>query len=92
MSETFKTTMQNKKIMNRFNMNVLKRESKTVNAPCGSIEMDSVTVDDNVKERDHKRIPHWGKKNRKLRDKNPYNHGTDSYVPLFKNRNPNSMA
>ena len=38
--------------------------------------------------REHKRLKHWGKKNRKLRDKNPYgeDNGVVSYVAYSTNR------
>jgi hypothetical protein len=38
--------------------------------------------EDGVLKREHKRLKHWGKKNKKLRDKNPYgeDHGTEAYV------------
>lgn len=40
--------------------------------------------------RDHKRGKRWGKKSRKLRDKDPYREdmGPASYIVHFKNRNP----
>lgn len=84
--ETEKTTMQNEKVLERINKKMLK-----VNE---SDELDVISEQhcDNDKIREHKRLPRWGKKNRKLRDKTPYDeasgHGTDSYVSLFKNRNP----
>ena len=39
--------------------------------------------------REHKRLKHWGKKNRKLRDKTPYDesHGPQAYGAFFTNRN-----
>lgn len=44
--------------------------------------------------RDHKRLKHWGKKNRKLRDKTPYSedNGTANFIMHVKNRVPNTMA
>lgn len=40
--------------------------------------------------REHKRLKHWGKKNKKLRDKNPYSeeNGVISYVAFTTNRIP----
>ncbi len=45
--------------------------------------------DANDTKREHKRLKHWGKKNRKLRDKNPYGeeNGVASYVAYSTSRN-----
>ena len=44
--------------------------------------------DDLLEKREHKRLKHWGKKNKKLRDKNPYgeDNGVVSYVAYSTNR------
>lgn len=49
----------------------------------------SISAPENSAKREHKRLKNWGKKNRKLRDKTPYddNHGPQSYGAFFKNRN-----
>ncbi len=46
------------------------------------------TSESNSSARDHKRLKRWGKKNKKLRDKEPYgeHNGTISYVALSTNR------
>lgn len=46
-------------------------------------------VDPTKPKRDHKRLKHWGKKNKKLRDKDPYSesNGAVSYVAYSTNRN-----
>lgn len=47
------------------------------------------TTTTNIK-REHKRLPHWGKKNRKLRNKDPYgensNAGVSNYIAYSTNR------
>jgi large subunit GTPase 1 len=41
---------------------------------------------EDVAKRDHKRLKHWGKKNRKLRDKNPYDEDKGAYIVHTTNR------
>jgi len=53
---------------------------------------ESVNEDDNIgvngkPKREHKRLKHWGKKNRKLRDKNPYDDSKGVYIVHTTNRN-----
>ena len=83
--ETENTTMQNETVSERINKKMLK-ENEIV-----KVDVISEEHRDDEKGREHKRLPRWGKKNRKLRDKTPYDeesgHGTESYIPLFKNRN-----
>jgi large subunit GTPase 1 len=45
-------------------------------------------ADGSKPKRDHKKLKHWGKKNRKLKDKNPYGeeNGSVSYQAFTKNR------
>jgi hypothetical protein len=50
---------------------------------------ESETAEDateDVAKRDHKRLKHWGKKNRKLRDKNPYDEDKGAYIVHTTNR------
>lgn len=49
----------------------------------------SVDPSADVVRREHKRLKHWGKKNKKLRDKNPYGeeNGVVSYAVYSTNRN-----
>jgi large subunit GTPase 1 len=96
-SETEKTIMQNKKIMERLDKhNKMKLNADAVEAAALDMDIETksnTTTSKSETKREHKRLPRWGKKNKKLRDKTPYDeesgHGTESYVPLFKNRNPN---
>jgi hypothetical protein len=59
-------------------------------------ELQNKTTDDDDTDdkREHKRLKHWGKKNRKLRDKTPYGdeHGTSSFIATIRNRVSNSHA
>ena len=50
--------------------------------------------DGEATKREHKRLKHWGKKNRKLRDKNPYgeDNGVVSYVAYSTNRSKSGGA
>jgi len=43
--------------------------------------------------REHKRLPHWGKKNRKLRNKNPYGEdtGPTSFIMYSRNRSSSGI-
>ena len=77
--ETQKTILQSKKVMERLERRKLKLEA--------TIEEGTTTItEDQQSDGRRKRIP---RKFRKLREKTPYDeeHGTESYVPLFKNRN-----
>jgi large subunit GTPase 1 len=52
-------------------------------------ESESVTEESTEEEknrREHKRLKHWGKKNRKLREKNPYDDGKGVYIVHTTNR------
>lgn len=46
-------------------------------------------IDD--KKREHKRLKHWGKKNKKLRDKNPYADGSGYVIAYSTNRSNTSL-
>jgi hypothetical protein len=55
----------------------------------GDLEMgEDSTAGGDAEKREHKRLKHWGKKNRKLRDKDPYGdkNGTVSYAVYSTNR------
>ena len=79
-SDTEKTIWQNKKVMERLERRKLKMEAAIEE------EIATIATDQQSDGRARKRIP---RKYRKLRDPTPYDedHGTQSYVPLFKNRN-----
>ena len=51
-------------------------------------KVDGSISEEAPQKREHKRLKHWGKKNKKLRDKNPYgeDNGTLAYVAYSTNR------
>lgn len=53
------------------------------------LDNESEATEDSTEERnrrEHKRLKHWGKKNRKLREKNPYDDGKGVYIVHTTNR------
>jgi large subunit GTPase 1 len=58
----------------------------------GNLESSEATP--STQKREHKRLKHWGKKNKKLRDKDPYgeSHGTEAFIANIRNRVPIGSA
>jgi large subunit GTPase 1 len=86
--ETEVTIRQNKVFSDRIEKSHI-RLATIMNEEFDSIPSSSLG-DSSLIKREHKRLKSWGKKGKKLRDKNPYSEdqGTLNYVALSKNRSP----
>ena len=98
LSETEKVMMRRERVADRISLQKLDMASKAekdteqivfgdnqFNEETGN-EESSVSQDVEGGRREHKRLKHWGKKNKKLRDKDPYGDSVLSYAAYSTNR------
>jgi len=93
LQETEQTVRRNGKIASRL-LKQHEKEEEAVEADDIEIDMDELSLDmtegsSSKPKREHKKLKYWGKKNRKLRDKNPYDdsNGAVPMVAFCTNRN-----